>query len=293
MSTHAREDWIDSDGLKLHFVEWGNPLSPAIVALHGLRSFAYTWESVALPLADRFRIIALDQRGRGMSDWDPARNYYAEAYVRDLEALVDKLALKRFVLLGHSMGGANAFVYSTRHPDRLAGMVIEDMGPGASNNSGGAERIRRELLATPDRFDSRAAAAAFWRGQRPNIPDATVQARVQHSMKEVEGGQIIWRHDAQGIAHARLNATPEQLVELWPHVEAVTAPTLLLRGAQSDFLSAQTAGEMQRRNPRIQCVEVPSATHYVHDDNLSGFETALHAFLGSAALQPWAKGAAR
>jgi len=293
MSTHAREDWIENDGLKLHFVEWGDLSAPPIVALHGLRSFAYTWESVALPLADRFRIIALDQRGRGMSDWDPARRYNAEAYVRDLEVLVNNLALKRFVLIGHSMGGANAFVYSTRHPQRLAGMVIEDMGPGASNSSGGAERIRRELLATPDRFDSWAAAAAFWRSQRPNIPDAAIQARVRHSMKEVEGGEIIWRHDAQGIAHARLNATPQQLVELWPHVEAVTTPTLLLRGANSDFLSASTAEDMQCRNPRIQYVEIPSATHYVHDDNLSGFETALHAFLGSPPLAPWAMGSAR
>ncbi|MEO8806384.1 MAG: alpha/beta hydrolase [Burkholderiaceae bacterium] len=293
MSTHAREGWIESDGLKLRFVEWGKLSSPPIVALHGLRSFAYTWEPVALPLADRFRIIALDQRGRGMSDWDPARHYNAEAYVRDLEALVDRLALERFVLVGHSMGGANAFVYSTRHPDRLAGMVIEDMGPGASNSSGGAERIRRELLATPDRFDSWAAAAAFWRGQRPNIPDAAIHARVLHSMKEAEGGEIIWRHDAQGIAHARLNATPQQLVELWPHVEAVAVPTLLLRGAQSDFLSAGTAEDMQRRNPRIQLVEIPSATHYVHDDNLSGFDSAFHTFLDSPPLSSWAKGSAR
>ncbi|MEP7295802.1 MAG: alpha/beta hydrolase [Burkholderiales bacterium] len=290
MSTHAREDWLDSDGLKLHFVEWGHPSAPTIVALHGLRSFGYTWESVALPLADRFRVIALDQRGRGLSDWDPARNYYAEAYVRDLEALVEKLELRRFVLLGHSMGGANAFVYSTRHPEHLSGMVIEDMGPGASGSSAGAERIRRELLATPDRFESWADAAAFWRGQRPNIPDAAVHARVQYSMRELDDGKVVWRHDAQGIAHARLNATPEQLVELWPHVDAVTTPTLLLRGANSDFLSAQTAADMVRRNPRIQRVDVPGATHYVHDDNLKGFETALHAFLASAALQPWAKG---
>ncbi|MEO8057015.1 MAG: alpha/beta hydrolase [Burkholderiales bacterium] len=293
MTTHAREGWIDSDGLKLHFVEWGNPDAPTIVALHGLRSFGYTFESVALPLADRFRIVALDQRGRGMSDWDPARNYVADAYVRDLEVLVDQLGLKRFVLLGHSMGGANAFVYSTRHAARLAGMVIEDMGPGASGSSAGAQRIRRELLATPDRFDSWAAAAAFWRGQRPNIPDAAVHARVQHSMRELEDGQVVWRHDAQGIAHARLNATPEQLVELWPHVEAVAVPTLLLRGANSDFLSAQTAADMVQRNPHIQLVEIPDATHYVHDDNLKGFETALHAFLASAALQPWAMGLAR
>jgi pimeloyl-ACP methyl ester carboxylesterase len=288
MSTHAREGWITSDGLRLHYVEWGAPSAPTIVALHGLRSFAYTWEPVALPLADRFRIIALDQRGRGQSDWDPQRRYHASEYVRDLETLADHLALERFVILGHSMGGANAIVYASRHADRLAGLVIEDMGPGASAQSAGADRIRRELLNTPDSFANPEEAAAFWRRQRPNISEAAVQARVRYSMKQVGGGRMAWRHDANGIAQARLNATPEQLVDLWPHVEAVSVPTLLMRGAQSDFLSAQTAADMMERNPRIVCHAVPAAGHYVHDDNLEGFESALHAFLAGAALASWA-----
>ena len=172
----------------MRYVEWGAADAPAIVALHGLRSFAYTWEPVALPLADRFRIIALDQRGRGQSDWDPQRRYYAEHYVRDLEALVDHLDLARFVLIGHSMGGSNAFVYAGAHPERLAGLVIEDMGPGASAGGAGAERIRRELLATPMRFADWDAAVAFWRSQRPNVPDAAIAARVQHSMKRADDG---------------------------------------------------------------------------------------------------------
>lgn len=288
MTTHAREGWISSDGLRLHYVEWGAPSAPTIVALHGLRSFAYTWEPVALPLAGRFRIVALDQRGRGQSDWDPQRRYYAPDYVRDLQALVAHLDLGRFVILGHSMGGANAFVYASQHSERLAGLVIEDMGPGASAASAGADRIRRELLATPDEFASWEEAAAFWRSQRPNMPDAAVQARVRHSMKQVEDGRIVWRHDAQGIAHARLNATPEQLVDLWPHVEAIRIPTLLLRGANSDFLSARTAVEMSRRNVHIAFHEVAAASHYVHDDNLNGFESALHAFLDGPALHSWA-----
>jgi pimeloyl-ACP methyl ester carboxylesterase len=293
MTTHAREGWITSDGLRLRYVEWGAPSAPTIVALHGLRSFAYTWEPVALPLADRFRIVALDQRGRGQSDWDPQQRYYASEYVRDLETLVDHLDLERFLLLGHSMGGANAFVYASRHVDRLAGLVIEDMGPGASASSAGAQRIRRELLNTPDAFAGWEDAAAFWRRQRPDISEAAVRARVQHSMKQLGDGRIVWRHDANGIAHARLNATPEQLVDLWPHVEAVTVPTLLLRGERSDFLSAQTAAEMSRRNPRITSLDVAAASHYVHDDNLQGFEAALHAFLGSPALAPWASSSRR
>lgn len=292
MATHAREDWFESDGLKLRFVEWGRADAPAIVALHGLRSFAYTWEPVALSLADRFRFIALDQRGRGMSDWDPLRRYHTVSYVRDVEALVAKLALTRFVIIGHSMGGANAFVHASRHPEQVAALVIEDMGPGASASSAGAQRIRRELQDTPDRFASWDDAAAFWRRQRPNVSPAALQARVQHSMKEMAEG-IVWRHDAAGIAHARLNATPEQLVDLWPHVDAVQAPTLLLRGARSDFLSAQTAQEMCRRNANIRCIEIADASHYVHDDNLPAFDAAVHDFMNDPVVRHWAKEARR
>lgn len=289
MATHAREGWIHSEGLRLRYVEWGAADAPAIVALHGLRSFAYTWEPVALPLADRFRIIALDQRGRGESDWDPQRRYHAEHYVRDLQKLVDHLDLGRFLLIGHSMGGSNAFVYAGAHPDRLAGLVIEDMGPGASAGGAGAERIRRELLATPTRFADWDAAVVFWRGQRPNVPDAAIAARVQHSMKRIEDGAVVWRHDAEGIAAARLAATPQQLVDLWPHVDAVRVPTLLLRGARSDFLTAETAAAMVKRNPTIRLVEIPDATHYVHDDNFPAFEAALRAFLADSSLAAWAR----
>jgi pimeloyl-ACP methyl ester carboxylesterase len=293
MATHAREGWIRSEGLRLRYVEWGAADAPAIVALHGLRSFAYTWEPVALPLADRFRIVALDQRGRGESDWDPQRRYFAEHYVRDLEALVDHLGLARFVLIGHSMGGSNAFVYAGGHADRLAGLVIEDMGPGASAGGAGAERIRRELLATPTRFADWDAAAAFWRGQRPNVPDAAIAARVQHSLKRAEDGAIVWRHDAEGIAAARLAATPQQLIDLWPLVDSLRIRTLLLRGARSDFLTAETAAEVVKRNPAICLVEVPGASHYVHDDNLAGFEAALHSYLNDPSLAAWARGRVR
>jgi pimeloyl-ACP methyl ester carboxylesterase len=253
-----------------------------------LRSFAYTWEPVALHLADRFRIVALDQRGRGESDWDPQRRYYASEYVRDLERLVDSLGLHEFILVGHSMGGANAFVYASKHPQRVAGLVIEDMGPGASAQSAGAERIRRELLETPGEFADWGKAAEFWRKQRPNIPEAAVQARVQHSMRQSPEGRVVWRHDATGIAQARLNATPEQLVNLWPHVKGVSVPTLLLRGARSDFLSAQTAEEMASRNPHITCRVVDDASHYVHDDNFDGFQSALDDFLDRPAFRAWA-----
>ncbi len=91
-----------------------------------------------------------------------------------LEALVQQLGLRCFVLIGHSMGGANAFLYAARHPENLLGMVIEDMGPGASTGSDGADRIKRDLLATPARFDTWDAATAFWSRQRPNLSETAL-----------------------------------------------------------------------------------------------------------------------
>ncbi|WP_175821083.1 alpha/beta hydrolase [Burkholderia sp. BCC0419] len=290
----ARDGWVDNDGLRLHYVSWGRDDAPAVVMLHGLRSYAHTWAPVAAALVDRYRVVALDQRGRGLSDWDLRRDYYAAAYVRDLDALVRALDLRRFVLVGHSMGGANAFVYAAAQPERpaerLAGLVIEDMGPGASAGSPGSERIKRELKETPDTFASWDDARAFWRRQRPNIAESALDSRIAHSLKEGEHGRIVWRHDAEGIAAARLAATPEQLVHLWPLILNLHVPTLLLRGGDSDFLSADVAAEMAAANAEIERIDIPGATHYVHDDQPDAFNRALRPWLDRLDDPAWRVG---
>ncbi|MCA8276153.1 alpha/beta hydrolase [Burkholderia sp. AU30280] len=286
----VNEGWVDSDGLRLHYVSWGRDDAPAVVMLHGLRSYAQTWAPVADALVDRYRVVALDQRGRGRSDWDPRRDYYAAAYVRDLDALVRALDLRRFVLVGHSMGGANAFVYAAAQPERLAGLVIEDMGPGASAGSQGSERIKRELKDTPAAFASWDEARAFWRRQRPNITEFALDSRVVHSLKEDAQGRIVWRHDADGIAAARLAATPEQLVHLWPLILNLHVPTLLLRGGESDFLSADVAAEMAAANAGIERIDIPGATHYVHDDQPAAFNHALRPWLDRLDDPAWRAG---
>ncbi|HEF5874381.1 TPA: alpha/beta hydrolase [Burkholderia cenocepacia] len=286
----VKDGWIDNDGLRLHYVSWGRDDAPTVVMLHGLRSYAHTWAPVAAALVDRYRVVALDQRGRGLSDWDPRRDYYAAAYVRDLDALVRALDLRRFVLVGHSMGGANAFVYAAAQPQRLVGLAIEDMGPGASAGSAGSERIKRELKETPDAFASWDDARAFWRRQRPNIAESALDSRIAHSLKEDEPGRIVWRHDAQGIAAARLAATPEQLVHLWPLILNLHVPTLLLRGGDSDFLSADVAAEMAAANAEIERIDIPGATHYVHDDQPDAFNRALRAWLDRLEDPAWRSG---
>lgn len=277
----GRDGYVLLNGLRFHYVEWGSGDAPAIVMLHGLRSYAMTFQPLASRLCDAFRVIALDQRGRGLSDWDPDGNYYTDQYVSDLSALVDSLGLQRFHLLGHSLGAINALNYAQDHQDRLLSLVIEDYGPGAEKNGNGQERIRRELARTPMRFSNWSEAYAFWRSARPNISEQALQSRLVHSLKEDKNG-ITWRHDQEGIAAARLSPKPGRTVpDLWPAVIALTCPTLLIRGAQSDYLSSDIATRMVNVNPRIVLREIEKAGHYVHDDNAPAFEDTVWLFFNT------------
>lgn len=270
-----------SGALTLRYVEWGARDALPIILLHGLRSYAMTWEPTARFFASEFRLIALDQRGRGDSDWDPACNYYTPAYVEDLEAMVAHLAIDRFVLIGHSLGGTNALVYTARHPEKVKALVIEDIGPGSSSSTEGAQRIVREIESTPSRFDDWDAARQFWRSKRPNISEEALNSRLNHTLKKSDEGGVVWKYDADGIGRARIELArrPELGADLWPAVDGIQCPTLVIRGQHSDFLPSSTAQEMSRRNPHIAWCEVSNAGHYVHDDNGVGFLLALDDFL--------------
>lgn len=267
-------------GLNLHVLRWGNPSGVPLVLLHGLRAYAQTWESLVEALGPGFCVYALDQRGRGLSDWAPSASYHTQSYVEDLQDFVAHVGLQRFVLLGHSLGGANALEYARQHPGRLIGLVIEDIGPGSSSQGDGAARIRREMSQTPLQFEHWQAARAFWQKSRPGLSEQGLASRLAHSMKE-SAGAITWRHDQQGIAEARLSIEP---TDLWPAVRALDCPTLFIRGARSDFLPAATLQAMRDSNPQVRTAEVADASHYVHDDQAGAFNRLVIEFLDSLAI---------
>jgi len=269
------------NGLRLRYLDWEGRSTVPAEMLHGLRGYAETWESLAASLGDRFRSFALDQRGRGGSEWGRWQDYRVEQYVADFESFVDQLGLGKFVLIGHSMGGANAIVYAARHPERVAALVIEDMGPGASTSSDGSSRIKDELGGTPDSFGSWAEAEAYWRARRPNAPEAALRARMEHTLRKLPDGRFAWRYDLEGIRQARLDPTLQ--VDLWPYVADIRCPTLVVRGAQSDFLSRETAEAMVLRNGNLRWIEVAHASHYVHDDNPEDYNRDVSTFLRDVA----------
>ncbi len=275
--------YFSANGLKHHYWSCGNVEGPVVVMLHGIRSYANTWLAVAEKLSANYHLVALDLRGRGDSEWSADEKYFYPDYVADMEALIDHLDVGNVILLGHSLGGQNAFVYTAKHPEKVRALLVEDIGPGSSASGAGAARIIREFENTPSRFDSWEAATAFWRSIRPKISDASLKQRVSETLKDDDKGGIVWSYDFVGIKNARLAAAKDTslLPDLWQAVDAIKCPTLVLRGAISDFLPETVQQQMAERNSRIQCVSIANATHYVHDDNFTDFMAAVEQFLQS------------
>ena len=147
----AADRVIQLDGMNFHYLEWGDPADPTILMLHGNSQQAHSWDFVSLALSNRYHSIVLDQRGHGDSDWAPDGDYSVEAQQKDLDAFVEALGLDNFNLIGHSMGGRNAYVWASRHPDKLKSLVIVDTGPETQRR--GQDRMRR-FRELPDELDT-------------------------------------------------------------------------------------------------------------------------------------------
>jgi itaconate CoA-transferase len=267
------------DGLRLAALEWGRRDGQPIVMLHGLRDSARTFRTLAKSLQASHRVIAIDLRGRGDSDWDPACNYHTDTYVADLLAIVDALKLPSFDLLGHSMGGGVAIVFASTHPSRVRRLVIEDAGPGVFDTSPGSARIRQEMGSMPARFDTLDEAFQALCRMRPGLARDKLDERLPFMVKPSADGGFTWCHDHVGIARARLSSDPARTVDLRPHVRRLQSPTLLLRGGDSIFLLPEMAQAMVAANARIVLEEIAGAGHYVHEEAPEPFCRRVASFL--------------
>jgi pimeloyl-ACP methyl ester carboxylesterase len=142
---HPTSKTLDVNGLRLHYLEWDrrdglSPHAPTIICVHGYTSSAEAFNTLARHFHDRFHIVAPDVRGHGESAWSPDGAYQYRDQVSDLAKLVDQLGLTRFTLIGTSMGGIIAVALAAAHAARLAGLVINDIGPDAEGAASGSPR---------------------------------------------------------------------------------------------------------------------------------------------------------
>ena len=274
---HPQNRTVTANGIRLHYLDWGAEGKPPMVLLHGLRGHAHSWDDVSLAVCRDFRVLALDQRGRGDSEWDKDGDYTTDAYVADLNGFADELGLDSFILVGHSMGGRNAFAFAGRYPEKLQSLVIVDIGP--DRDPRGIERIRREIVELPEEFDSFEAVVEYMKREGTRASDAVLRRRLQYMTRELPNGKVGCRYDL-AIREERRTGTGAPDGELWPVLSKITCPTLIMRGAESDLLTQEVAQRMVETMPDAKLVEIPRAGHMVFEDNPDDFLEALRPFLG-------------
>lgn len=277
----AMTPYLDKDvqvgSLKLHYQEWGAADAPPIVMLHGFGVSAHMFDEFADRMKDRYRLIAIDQRGHGDSDWSDDGDYSRDAFVTDAEGIREALGLNRFILVGHSMGGLNAVAYTVKHPEHVRALVLVDVGPEAAKE--GVDNIRR-FTQGPDELDFEQFVEGAHRFN-PRRSIENIRERMRHRLRPTENGKWTWKFDKRfrEQEHGLQIGSELSNDETWQLFRQVTPPTLLVRGGESDVLTQEVAERAVREMPRAQLALVPNAGHSVPGDNPEDFTTVVRAFL--------------
>jgi pimeloyl-ACP methyl ester carboxylesterase len=268
---HARPRVLEVNGLNLHLLESGAPGAPVLCFLHGGAAHAHWFDAVTPAFTDRFRVVSLDQRGHGESQWAVPPAYGTEDFVGDLRALMDTTGWARMILAGHSMGGHNAMTFAARHPERVAALVIIDSRPAIP-----PERLNvmhaRGLRAPRVHPSAEAAAAAFRLLPRETLAEPALLAHMARAAVARRDGGWGWRFDPQTHGERRP-------VDAWPLLPRITAPTLVVRGGLSPVLTAEMAERLRTTIPRASLVTIPNAYHHLTLDAPTAFTEALDRFL--------------
>ena len=271
------ERFVVANGLRFHYLEWGDRAKPTILLLHGFAQTCHSWDFVSLSLADRFHVIALDQRGHGDSEWAPDGDYSPESQQRDINAIVEALGLNDLILMGLSMGGRNAFTYAANHPETVKALVVVDASP--ENLRAGSQNIKR-FVQQEDELDSLDDFVERVRVYNPRRPISQIRGSIAHNLKQLPNGKWTWKYDrVLRTPGGRPSPDHKTAERLWGYVDSLKCPTLIVRGAASDVVALETAEQMRLRIPNGQLATVEGAGHLVMGDNPSGFERMVSAFL--------------
>lgn len=251
------------DGLKLHYRDYaGNADKPPLLCLPGLTRNVRDFAELAERYSPRFRVLALEFRGRGSSEYDPApERYVPPTYVFDTIELLDQLGVAQAIFVGTSLGGLVTMGVAATAPDRIAGAVLNDVGPELG--SAGLERIRT-YVGRPVRFPDWDAAARQLASNNASFSAHYTHGdwlRMARRTCREDNGEVCFDYD-MAIAAPFAAAAPTPDFDMWPLFRALAAkPLLLIRGERSDLLSAETAERMQREAPGMELATVSGVGH--------------------------------
>lgn len=243
-------------GRRLSFLDFGGPGRP-LLALHGHFGEGRTFTRLARELGDSWRLVALDQRGHGYSD--RPTDFSRAGYVEDAAAVLEHLGIGSAAVLGHSLGGVNAYQLAARYPGSVNALIVEDIGAEVDDDLSFS-------LDWPHRAPTRARLLEELGPSASYLTDAV--------REYPDGWGLAFDPEDMNVSQQHLNG------DHWDDWLAGDCPALLIRGSDSTVLSAEHARDMAERRPHTQLVELP-AGHTVHETAPVRFATAVRGFLGS------------
>jgi esterase len=264
--------------MRFHYLEWGRADAPPIVLLHGGHQSAHSWDLVSLHLARSHRVLALDQRGHGDSEWARDVEYSNHAMALDAEAFIAAMGLHRPILIGHSMGARNAMLLTRRDHSYLRALVVVDVGPELSDR--GRQAIAGFVRENQE-FEDLEHFVESVRKYDPYRARAHIERTVKYNMLQRADGKFISKCDYNprrlGLMHGRSLQDNVTLDD----VRRFALPVLLVRGANSNILEPDAAERFAAALPQGRLATVPDAGHNVHGQNTRGFLTAIAPFLAA------------
>jgi pimeloyl-ACP methyl ester carboxylesterase len=268
---------IDSQGLPIHCLEWGDVDGDPVVLVHGYLDLAHSWTAFVEALEKRqrraVRVIAPDCRGHGDSGWVGAGGYYHfPDYVFDLENLARTLGVDRFRLVGHSMGGTISLLYAGTFPQRVTQLVlIEGIGPVGMNFSDAPWRMGKWIAEVRERgrrhfreYSRLEAGANQLRQTNPRLAEKSAFELARAAMKQNDRGKWVWKFDP---LHRTVAPQPFYTAQALAFLRRIECPVLIVDGKESRQTERVDKQERYAAIATHERIVIDHAGHMVHQDN--------------------------
>ena len=268
--------WTGYGGISLAGDVWGDPKGPLVVLQHGGGQTRHAWKNAGEMLGRAgYHAVAFDARGHGDSDWAGADHYTVDSMVEDLRCVVCALGSEHPVLVGASMGGGTSQVaVGERHIDAAA-LVLVDIAPQVEPE--GVEHIRAFMSQKPEGFDSLEEVAAAIASYQPHRPRPRNLDGLAKNVRLWPDGKYHWHWDP--ARHWNRGDMDAYRTRMHAAANALSIPTLLVRGGLSDVLSEAGAQAFLKQCPQAEYVSVANAAHMVAGDRNDIFANAAIEFL--------------
>jgi pimeloyl-ACP methyl ester carboxylesterase len=257
-----KEGFLTSKGYSVHYVTWGEEGSK-VLFIHSMGMDGHSMDKLAENLDNEYQVLSLTILDHGESD-PPKGPISLLDHAEVMRSCYMQLGFTPNVLIGHSVGGMMGMVLTAEYPEEFKGLVLVDIAPFESTG-------RRSRPEPPESFKDEAEALKWLKERYPLFTDYYYENRLRYAFKR-EGGALKLKPSGERVRGGLV-------IDLWPYVERIEIPTLLLKGEQSELVTPETWKRMEEAIPDLEVIEVKNADHMIPQDVPEEFERLVRGFL--------------